>query len=127
MTIRRAIEFRRLIGYSNGVNPEHVTARGAADLCALVGHREAVQAGDALETVHRRFAEHQQEYMAVLDGDRLIGLCARRQVGMTLGARFGFAMYSRRPARDMMLAAATRITAGDSLSGVLQRVLRKFL
>ena len=104
------------------MNPEHVTARGAADLCALIGHREAVQVGDALEAVHRRFAEHQQEYMAVLDGDRFIGLCARREAGMTLGARFGLAMYSRRPVRDMMLAAATQIMTGESPSGVWHKV-----
>jgi serine phosphatase RsbU (regulator of sigma subunit) len=107
------------------VNPEQASTHGAVDICALIGHREAVQAGDALEAVHRRFAEHHQEYMAVLDGDRLIGLCARRQVGMTLGARFGFAMYSRRPVRDMMLAAATQIKAGDSLSSVLHKVFTR--
>jgi len=91
----------------------------------MIGHRECVQAKDALEDVHRRFAQHQQEYMAVLDGDQLIGLCARRQVGMTLGARFGFAMYSRRAIRDMMLPAATRICVDDPLAGVLNQVFTR--
>ncbi len=91
----------------------------------MIGHRECVQAGDALEDVHRRFAQHQQEYMAVLDGPRLVGLCARRQIGMTLGARFGFAMYSRRPVREMMLPAATQIQVDDPLAEVLGKVFTR--
>jgi len=91
----------------------------------MIGHRECVQAGDMLEDVHRQFARHQQEYMAVVEGDKLIGLCARQQVGMTLGARFGFAMYSRRPVREMMLTAATQIKASDSLAEVLHKVFTR--
>jgi len=91
----------------------------------MIGHQEGVQAKDALEDVHRRFAQHQQEYMAVLDGEKLIGLCARRQVGMVLGARFGFAMYSRRPVREMMLAAATQIRVGEALAEVLKKVFTR--
>jgi len=63
--------------------------------------------------------------MAVLDGDKLTGLCARRQVGMVLGARFGFAMYSRRPIREMMLPAATQIRLGDPLAEVLKKVFTR--
>lgn len=96
-----------------------------ADFRAMIGHQECVQAKDVLEDVHRRFAQHQHEYMAVLEGQTLIGLCARRQVGMTLGARFGFAMYSRRPVRDMMLPAATRIKVSDPLADVLHRVFTR--
>lgn len=91
----------------------------------MIGHQECVQAKDALEDVHRRFAQHQQEYMAVLEGDQLIGLCARRQVGMVLGARFGFAMYSRRSVREMLVPAATQITVGDSLADVLKKVFTR--
>jgi serine phosphatase RsbU (regulator of sigma subunit) len=91
----------------------------------MIGHQECVQAKDALEDVHRRFAQHQKEYMAVLDGETLIGLCARQQVGMVLGARFGFAMYSRRSIREMMVAAATQIRVGDSLAEVLKKVFTR--
>jgi serine phosphatase RsbU (regulator of sigma subunit) len=100
-------------------------AAGRTDFHTMIGHREVVQATDALEDVYRRFAHHQQEYMAVLDGQKLIGLCARRQVGMTLGARFGFAIYSRRPIRDMMLPTATLIKESDSLASVLHRVFTR--
>ena len=95
------------------------------DFRPMIGHQECVQAKDALEDVHRRFAQHQQEYMAVLDGDNLIGLCARRQVGMVLGARFGFAMYSRRAIREMMVPATTQIRMGDSLGEVLKKVFTR--
>jgi serine phosphatase RsbU (regulator of sigma subunit) len=107
------------------VNPADGNATGTTDFRRMIGHRECVQAKDLLEDVHRRFAQHQQEYMAVLDGPQLLGLCARRQVGMTLGARFGFAMYSRRPIRDMLLPAATQISTGESLAAVLHKVFTR--
>ena len=125
VTCHEPIEFRRRVVYSKTVNPENGTGCGPADFRPMIGHRECVQAKDALEDVHRRFAQHQQEYMAVLDGPKLIGLCARRQVGMTLGARFGFAMYSRRPIREMMLPAATQIKVSDPLDDVLRRVFTR--
>ena len=78
--------------YSEIVNPADVPASGVTDFRPMIGHQECVQVRDALEDVHRRFSQHQQEYMDVLDGEKLIGLCARRQVGMVLGARFGFAI-----------------------------------
>jgi sigma-B regulation protein RsbU (phosphoserine phosphatase) len=107
------------------VNPANGDAIPATDFRPMIGHQESVQAKDMLEDVHKRFAQHQHEYMAVLDGSELIGLCARRQVGMTLGARFGFAMYSRRPIREMMLPAATRISVNDPLADVLHRVFTR--
>jgi phosphoserine phosphatase RsbU/P len=95
------------------------------DVRLLIGHEESVQAGDTLETVHSRFSQHIYEYMAVLDGEQLVGLCARRQVGMILGARFGFAINCRRPIRELMLPVSTRITVGDSLRDILQKVFTR--
>ena len=44
----------------------------SAELRGIVAHRECVQAGDAMEDVHKRFAKHGFEYMAVLDDDKLV-------------------------------------------------------
>jgi hypothetical protein len=86
----------------------------APDLQTMVAHCECVNAGDALEDVHRRFASHAFEYMAVLEDGELVGLCARRQVGMILGVRFGFALYSRKPIRDTLLSATT-VRVGEAM------------
>lgn len=97
----------------------------SAELHGMVAHREFVQANDALEDVHKRFAKHDFEYMAVLDGDDLVGLCARRQVGMMLGARFGFALYSHKPVRDALVPSTTSVTVGEPISEVLKTVFSR--
>ena len=95
------------------------------DLTAMIGHREFVQATDGLEDVHQRFAKHEFEYMAVLDGGKLVGLCARRQVGMVLGARYGFALYSRLPIRERMVPSTTSVRVNDPVPDVLKAVFSR--
>ena len=90
-----------------------------ADLRQLVAHRECVQASDPLESVHKHFAAHEQEFMLVMDGERFVGLCERQKIGMVLGARFGFAMHSRQPVREAMLPEATIIKVSQPLAEVL--------
>ena len=57
--------------------------------------------------------------MAVLAGERFLGLCSRQQVGILLGARFGFAMYSRRPVSELLVPEITIIRTGQPLAEVL--------
>lgn len=97
----------------------------SAELRGMVAHRESVQVSDAMEDVHRRFAKHDFEFMAVLDGDALVGLCARRQIGMMLGARFGFALYSHKPVRDALVPATTSVSVGQPISEVLKIVFSR--
>ncbi len=89
------------------------------DLRRLIAHRECVQAGDPLESVHKRFAAHEFEFMLVMEGEKLIGLCERQKIGMVLGARFGFAMHSRQPVREAMLPEMTIIKTNQPLADVL--------
>src|SRR5215831_10208295 len=91
---------------------------------AMVAHCESVSGTDALEDVHHRFAGHEFEYMAVLEDGKLVGLCARRQVGMILGARFGFALHSRKPIRETLLPA-TIVQVGEPISKVLKAVFSR--
>ena len=107
------------------MNPETTTQQATDAVRQLVGHAETVQAGETLEAVHGRFAKHAFEFMAVLDGDKLAGLCARRQIGMVLGARFGFAINSRKPIRELMLPVCTRISTGESFPEILRKVFTR--
>src|SRR5215469_17248601 len=91
----------------------------------MIAHRECVQADDALQAVHKRFASHDFEFMAVLDGDELLGLCARRQVGMMLGARYGFALYSSKPIRGALVPATTSVAVGQPITEVLKIVFSR--
>ena len=58
------------------------------DLRSLINHRVAVQIADTTESVFTRFAKSETEFMAVLDRERLVGICStpppQRVIGWTL-------------------------------------------
>ncbi len=101
---------------------EPVTSNELPSLRTLVGHREAARGDDTLETIHQRFAAGRQDFMAVLDGHRLLGLCARRDIGTLLGARYGFALYARTAVSGHLTPEAVRVAVGDRMTDVLQAV-----
>ena len=92
------------------------------NLRALVGHREFVRAADTLEDVQARFAAGHQDFLAVLEGRTLLGLCSRRDVGMLLGARYGFALHGRAPVAGHLSVQALTVAVTEPLTAVLQAV-----
>jgi phosphoserine phosphatase RsbU/P len=95
-----------------------------AGLCALVSHRFSLAADTPLEVVHKFFALHDLEFVAVLDGERVLGLCARRQIGIVLGSRYVFALFSGSPVREHLAPEALVIRSGDAIHQILKRVSR---
>ncbi len=95
-----------------------------AGLCALVSHRFSLAADTPLEVAHKFFTLHDLEFVAVLDGERVLGLCARRQIGIVLGSRYGFALFSGSPVREHLAPKALVIRSGDSIHQILKRVSR---
>ncbi|MDQ8203947.1 SpoIIE family protein phosphatase [Pelagicoccus sp. SDUM812003] len=91
------------------------------DLASRIGHRLSVDADDSLESVRERFEQHAYEYMAVLEGQALIGLCSRSRLGMVLGSRYGHAVFARRPIKkSKALFPASRVTVDMPIDSVLQ-------
>lgn len=107
------------------MSPENLTLTPPVDLAAMIGHRESVQSSDPLENVHKAFLMHSFEYMAVLDGQKLAGLCSRKQIATILGGRFGFSMFSRRLMGEMMLPSVTQVRVSEPLPDVLQKVFTR--
>jgi serine phosphatase RsbU (regulator of sigma subunit) len=97
----------------------------APSLRALVGHREFVRADDTLDTVHQRFAGGRHDFFAVLSGRDLLGLCARRDLGTLLGARYGFALYGRARVGDHLTPHTIRAGADDPMTDVLHAVAQR--
>jgi phosphoserine phosphatase RsbU/P len=91
----------------------------------LIGHREAIAADCPLEQVHKEFQTHQREFMAVLEAGKIIGVCSRHEIGMRLGARYGFALFSRRPVRDYLSAAPVIVSADQPLGEILATVFSR--
>jgi len=95
------------------------------DLRDLVAHSTAVSAFCTLEQVYDLFAAQALEFMAVTDEDRLVGMCARREIGMLLGSRYGFSLFGRRPVSRFLCNDVLRIVVGTPISRVLQTVFSR--
>ena len=92
------------------------------DLRGLISHTMAVQGEQTVEQVYKLFAANEYEFMAVLEGGRLLGMCSKREIGMLLGARFGFSLFARKPIRQHVSGEFMRIVEGSPVAGVLRAI-----
>src|SRR5262245_3171068 len=95
------------------------------DLRALLQHSEWVTASATLQDVQKRFAQHSHDFMAVLDAERVLGLCSREHVGTLLGTQFGFALYARQPIRERLVPSPMIIPENQPIDSVLQEVFSR--
>lgn len=95
------------------------------DLRDLIGHREWVSSDCPLETVHQRFCLHGHDFMAVIGDGAVLGVCSRLEVGMKLGARYGFSLFSRKPASDLLAPPPVSVWVGQAIGEVLQTVFSR--
>ena len=102
------------------MTPEAASEPDAADLNMLVEHRAAVPATATVEMVQAEFARTNWNFLAVLDGEILLGVCARRELIQELGSRFGFALNARHPVREHLIAAPLRVTLGTPVTTVFK-------
>ncbi|HUL11200.1 MAG TPA: SpoIIE family protein phosphatase [Methylococcaceae bacterium] len=96
-----------------------------ADLRDLISHRTSVQADQSVEAVYRLFAQHHFEFMAVLDGERLLGMCARREIGMLLGSRYGFSLFAQKPIRNHLKPDPACVATGTPVTEVFRTVFAR--
>lgn len=103
----------------------HTILDGDLDLSRLVEHSLAVQADESLETVYGAFQIHEQEFVAVLESRRYVGMISRARVGFLLGARFGFALYAKQPVSVHLMVGALAISLKSGLLTVLNETLSR--
>src|SRR5215831_18994880 len=95
------------------------------DLRTLLQHDEWVPASASIQDVQKRFTKHSHDFMAVLDGEQVLGLCSREQVGTLLGAQFGFALYARQSIREQLVPSPMIIPENQPIDSVLQEVFSR--
>ncbi|HVU16924.1 MAG TPA: SpoIIE family protein phosphatase [Candidatus Didemnitutus sp.] len=88
------------------------------DLKTLVGHRHSLPATTLIDAVQTEFTRLNVDFLAVMDGEVLKGIVAKREVAHTLGSRFGFALNARRVVSDHLMTAPLRITDGHPITEV---------
>lgn len=92
----------------------------AVDLCPLIAHAHSLPATTTVERAQQEFARVGVAFLAVLDGERLLGACARRELDRVLSSRYGFALNAQRPVREYLMAAPLRIVTGMPLTEVFK-------
>lgn len=70
------------------------------DFCEFVGHKIWVLADQTIGEVVHKFAHHDFDFMAVREGDAVLGLCSKRDVGILLGSKYGFSLFAAKPIRE---------------------------
>lgn len=68
-----------------------------ANLAELVHHRRVVDAHTPLAEVQALFQREPHDFLAITQGGKVTGLCARSALGGLLGSRYGFSLYGNSP------------------------------
>jgi hypothetical protein len=95
------------------------------DLRSLVSHRTATQSGATMETVLEIFKDDVANFVAVLDDDRLLGMCLRQETAALLGGRYGFSLWARKPVGQHLCKQETRIDVAMPIGDVLRAVFAR--
>ena len=95
------------------------------DLRVLVSHRTATPAGASVESVAEIFKSGNANFVAVLEGQRLLGMCSRQETAALLGGRYGFSLWARKPIRDHLCKQETRIKVATPIGDVLSTVFAR--
>ena len=101
------------------VRPESI------DLRTLVGHRTATHASASVESVAEIFKDGPANFVAVLEGQRLLGMCSRQEIAALLGGRYGFSLWARKPIRNHLCKEETRIKVATPIADVLRTVFAR--
>src|SRR5215467_3070071 len=97
----------------------------SVDLRALVGHGTATNAGASVESVAEIFKSGPANFVAVLEGQRLLGMCSRTEIAALLGGRYGFSLWARKPIRTHLCKEETRIKVATPIANVLRAVFAR--
>jgi sigma-B regulation protein RsbU (phosphoserine phosphatase) len=95
------------------------------DLRALVSHRTATQSRATMEIVFEIFKNGVVNFVAVLDGERLLGICSRQETAALLGGRYGFSLWARKPIKQHLCKQETRIQVTMPIADVLRAVFAR--
>jgi two-component system NtrC family sensor kinase len=95
------------------------------DLLDLVQHQEAVELDETTEAVYQKFRGLPYEFIAAVEGRKLLGLVSRNQIGLLLSGRYGFAVHSRKPIVEQLRPDYLAICRGTPLLEVFTLALSR--
>ena len=78
-----------------------------------------------MEAVFEIFKSGIANFVAVLDGERLLGMCSRQETAALLGGRYGFSLWARKPIGQHLCKQETRIDVAMPIGDVLRAVFAR--
>ena len=78
-----------------------------------------------MESVSEIFKRQVVNFVAVLEGERLLGMCSRQETATLLGGRYGFSLWARKPIREHLCEQETRIKVATPIGDVLRAVFTR--
>jgi phosphoserine phosphatase RsbU/P len=78
-----------------------------------------------MESVSEIFKNGIANFVAVLDGERLLGMCSRQETAALLGGRYGFSLWARKPIGQHLCKQETRIKVTMPIGDVLRAVFAR--
>jgi serine phosphatase RsbU (regulator of sigma subunit) len=78
-----------------------------------------------MEAVFEIFKNGLVNFVAVLDGERLLGMCSRQETAALLGGRYGFSLWARKPIEQHLCKQETRIDVTMPIGDVLRAVFAR--
>ncbi len=93
---------------------------------SLIEHSLCVDAGELVENVYQSFQyKYDQEFVAVVDQGKLLGLVGRGHLGFLLGSRYGFGLYARHAVALHMIESHSSFCEGTPLLEILKVALSR--
>ena len=78
-----------------------------------------------MESVSEIFKNGSANFVAVLEGERLLGMCSRQETAALLGGRYGFSLWARKPIARHLCEQETRINVAVPIGDVLRAVFAR--
>lgn len=78
-----------------------------------------------MESVFEIFQSGIANFVAVLAGERLLGMCSRQETAALLGGRYGFSLWARKPVAQHLCKQETRIDVTAPIGDVLRAVFAR--
>ncbi len=92
----------------------------AVDLRTLTAHAESIPAATTVEAAQTVLADKNIDFVAVLNGSRLVGVCTRRDLAQQLGSRYGFALNARQPVSAFLMRAPLKVSTAAPITSVFK-------
>ena len=91
----------------------------------LIDHRSFVTADDTVGLVFQLFSGQAIEFMAVVDGERLLGMCAKHNIGLLLGTQYGYSLFAHKKIRDHLMQSPVYTAVGTDIHDVFRTVFAR--